>query len=97
MKSKFSIKRFFMNLHILKLKPLSRVFFTALLIPLVLVPSVSYADERAIKLLNKMNLALHQLTYKGTLVLIQGNNVSSLMIDHSVVNGVQSERVVRMT
>ncbi len=96
MKSTFSIKHPFVNLHILKLKPLSRGFFMALLFPLVLAPSVSYADESAIKLLNKMNQALHQLTYKGTLVLVQGNNVSSLMIDHSVVNGVQSERVVRL-
>ena len=96
MKSTFSIKSPFVNLHILKLKPLSRGFFMALLFPLVLAPSVSYADESAIKLLNKMNQALHQLTYKGTLVLVQGNNVSSLMIDHSVVNGVQSERVVRL-
>ncbi len=96
MKSTFSIKHPFANLHILKLKPLSRGFFMALLFPLVLAPSVSYADESAIKLLNKMNQALHQLTYKGTLVLVQGNNVSSLMIDHSVVNGVQSERVVRL-
>lgn len=68
----------------------------ALLFSLVLSPSVSYADESAIKLLNRMNQALHELTYKGTLVLVQGNNVSSLMIDHSVVNGVQLERVVRM-
>ena len=43
-----------------------------------------------------MNQALHQLNYTGTLVLIQGNNVSSLQIDHAVVNGVQSERVVRL-
>ena len=96
MKSTFSIKQPFANLHILKLKPLRRGFFMALLFPLVLAPSVSYADESAIKLLNKMNQALHQLTYKGTLVLVQGNNVSSLMIDHSVVNGVQLERVVRL-
>lgn len=80
MKSKLSIKR----------------FFTALLVTVVLAPSVSYAEESAIELLNKMNQALHQLTYKGTLVLVQGNNVTSLLIDHSVVNGVQSERVVRL-
>jgi len=84
------------NSHILKFKSLNKGFFTALLFPLVLAPSISYADESAIELLNKMNQALHQLTYKGTLVLVQGNNVSSLMIDHSVVNGVQSERVVRL-
>ena len=61
-----------------------------------LSPSTCFADESAIQLLNRMNQALHQLSYKGTLVLVQGNNVSSLLIDHTVVNGVQSERVVRL-
>ena len=74
----------------------NRALITLLLLPLLSAPSISYADESAIKLLNKMNQALHELTYKGTLVLIQGNNVSTLMVDHSVVNGVQSERVVRL-
>jgi len=75
---------------------MNKLSFASLLISLAFVPVITYADEGAIKLLNKMNQALHQLTYKGTLVLVQGNNVSSLMIDHSVVNGVRSERVVRL-
>lgn len=59
-------------------------------------PSICIAEENAIKLLNKMIQALPQLTYKGDLVLIQGNKVTTLMVDHSVVNGVQSERVVQL-
>lgn len=83
-------------MKVLKLKFNMKFLFAALLISLSFSPIISNADDGAIKLLNKMNQALHQLTYKGTLVLVQGNNVSSLMIDHSVVNGVQSERVVRL-
>ena len=96
MKSMFSIILTFGNSNFLKLKSLKGVFCKALVISFVLVPSFSFADEGAINLLNKMNQALHQLTYKGTLVLVQGNNVSSLLVDHSVVNGVESERVVRL-
>ena len=95
---KFGIytKRSLVNFHKLKLKFLSNGFIAALSLSFVLIPNVSQADDTAIKLLNKMNQALHELTYKGTLVLVQGNNVSSLMVDHSVVNGIQSERVVRL-
>lgn len=67
-----------------------------LLLSLMVTPSLSFADESAIKLLNRMNQALHQLTYKGHLVLVQGNNVSTLLVDHSVLNGVRSERVMRL-
>jgi len=66
------------------------------LIPIFSIPTLASADNAAVALLNRMNQALHQLNYTGTLVLIQGNNVSSLQIDHAVVNGVQSERVVRL-
>ena len=60
------------------------------------MPTLASADNAAVALLNRMNQALHQLNYTGTLVLIQGNNVSSLQVDHTVVNGVQNERVVRL-
>lgn len=53
-------------------------------------------DETAIELLNRMNHALHTLNYNGTLAYLRGNSLSSLRIEHSVVNGVQSERVVRL-
>ena len=66
------------------------------LISVLAQPTLALAENAAITLLNRMNQALHQLNYTGTLVLIQGNNVSSLQIDHAVVNGVQSERVVRL-
>ena len=94
--SMFSNKNLTRKSKLLNLLTFKRTSLAALFLPLVLVPSVSQADDGAIKLLNKMNQALHQLTYKGTLVLVQGNNVSSLLIDHSVVNGVESERVVRL-
>ncbi len=83
-----------LNVNASKFK--NRGLLVLLVLPLLSAPSISFADENAIKLLNRMNQALHELTYKGTLVLIQGKNVSTLMIDHSVVNGVQSERVVRL-
>ena len=84
----------FLNFNQFEIKKwvLSTLFF----LPLLSAPTISYADESAIKLLNKMNQALHELNYTGTLVLIQGNNVSTLMVEHAVVNGVQSERVIRL-
>ena len=96
MKFECSIKYLLMNIDSLKLKLVNRLFVTITFLLLVFSPSISHADENAIKLLNRMNQALHELTYKGTLVLVQGNNVSSLMVEHSVVNGVQSERVIRL-
>jgi len=65
---------------------ISSAFFT---------PSV-YADEKAIDLLNRMNRAVHMLNYSGTLAYLKGNTLSSLHISHTVVNGVESERVVRL-
>ena len=68
-----------------------------LVIALALVtPTVVAADEAAMALLNRMNEALHQLTYKGTLAYLRGNELSTLMIDHRLANGVESERVVRL-
>ena len=67
----------------------------ALLSSVLLTPSV-YADDKAIDLLNRMNHAVHKLNYSGTLAYLKGNTLSSLHIDHTVVNGVESERVVRL-
>ncbi|KAG1694674.1 Sigma factor AlgU regulatory protein MucB [Nymphon striatum] len=61
-----------------------------------LIPATVFADNAAVDLLNKMNKALHELNYKGTLAYLQGNTLSTLHIDHSVVNGVEGERVVRL-
>ncbi|MEB8433904.1 MucB/RseB C-terminal domain-containing protein [Cocleimonas sp. KMM 6892] len=66
-----------------------------LLIPMLL-PVTTFADKAAVDLLNKMNQALHELNYTGTLAYLQGNSLSTLHIDHSVVNGVEGERVVRL-
>ncbi len=54
------------------------------------------ADEKAIDLLNRMNHAVHKLNYSGALVYLKGNTLSSLHINHTVINGVESERVVRL-
>lgn len=67
-----------------------------LLLPIVLVPKVSFAEEGAIDLLNRMNQALHQLNYKGTLAYLRGDSLSTLQIEHNVVNGKEIERVVRL-
>jgi len=66
------------------------------LISTVMVSHSAYAGEEAIDLLNRMNQAVHKLNYSGTLAYLKGNSLSSLHIDHTVVNGVESERVVRL-
>ncbi len=74
-----------------------------LLSPLVLAgslltPTVVQAQtgNEAMALLNRMRLALHQLNYSGTLVYRRDDSLSTLRIEHSVVNGVERERVVRL-
>ncbi len=62
---------------------------------LLLTPAV-FADEAAVELLNRMNRALHELNYNGTLAYLKGDTLSSLHIEHSVRNGVKTERVVRL-
>ncbi len=62
---------------------------------LTVMPTV-YADIEAVELLNRMNKALHELNYKGTLAYLKGGTLSSLHIEHSVANGVKTERVVRL-
>ncbi len=96
MKTGFLKQLLQLDLNCMNKKYKNRALSALLFFPLISVSGISHADESAIKLLNKMNQALHELSYNGTLVLIQGNNVSTLMVEHSVVNGVQSERVVRL-
>lgn len=74
------------------IKPLSG----CVLLPILLASSVAVADDEAVELLNRMNHALHQLNYKGDLAYLRGDSLSTLQIEHSVVNGVESERVVRL-
>jgi negative regulator of sigma E activity len=76
-------------------KILQKLFVPAIIPMMVLAPSV-YADEEAIELLNRMNHAVHTLSYSGTLAYLKNNTLSSLHINHNVVNGVETERVVRL-
>ena len=62
---------------------------------LLITPAV-YADEAAVELLNRMNRALHELNYNGTLAYLKSDTLSSLHIEHSVSNGIKTERVVRL-
>lgn len=67
-------------------------------IPSMLFAPAVYAEETetAIELLNRMNIAVRKLNYSGTLAYLKGNTLSSLHITHTVINGVASERVVRL-
>jgi len=67
-----------------------------LIVPLLAFPPVVIADEAAIELINRMNRALRELDYKGSLAYLRGDSLSTLQIEHKVVNGVESERVVRL-
>lgn len=66
-----------------------------LFISLCSASSAVIADEAAVSLLNRMNHALHELSYKGTLAYVRGDSLSTLQINHTVVNGVENETVVR--
>ncbi len=77
------------------MKPFTSLLMVPMLVS-VLLPASALADNAAVDLLNKMNRALHELNYKGTLAYLQGNSLSTLHVDHSVVNGVEGERVVRL-
>lgn len=81
--------------------PLNLLFASAFSFALISVSvstPVAYANtgNEAMDLLNRMHHALHKLNYKGTLVYRQDDLLSTLHIDHSVVNGVERERVVRL-
>ncbi len=67
-----------------------------LLVSLLTMTSSVFADEAAITLLNRMNQSLHELSYKGTLAYVRGEVLSTLRIEHTVVNGVENETVVRL-
>jgi len=59
--------------------------------------SPAFSNEvAAISLLNRMNQALHSLSYKGTLVHAKnGSPITTLKITHKVINGVETETVVQ--
>jgi len=75
-----------------RLKPIGGL----LLISLLSIPPIAMADQKAVTLLNSMNNALHKLSYKGTLAYVRGDSLSTLRINHTVVNGVEHETVVRL-
>ncbi len=70
--------------------------FNLLLSSLLFAAPMAHADEAAVELLNRMHHSLHQLNYTGTLAYLRENSLSSLRIEHSVINGVEAERVVRL-
>lgn len=67
-----------------------------LIIPLMTFSPVVLAEEGAIELINRMNRSLRELDYKGSLVYLRGDSLSTLEIEHKVVNGVEFKRVVRL-
>jgi len=75
-----------------RFKPISGL----LLISLLSVTSNAMADQKAVTLLNRMNHALHELSYVGTLAYVRGDSLSTLKINHTVVNGVETETVFRL-
>jgi len=60
------------------------------------ITPLANADDVAITLLNRMNHALHELSYEGILAYVRGDSLSTLKINHTVVNGVKKEIVVRL-
>jgi len=72
------------------------LLFIAISLPSTVFAETNTDTNEAMDLLNRMHQSLHQLNYKGTLVYRRGESMSTLQIDHSVVNGVRRERVVRL-
>ncbi|MCF6194589.1 MAG: hypothetical protein L3J46_09695, partial [Kangiellaceae bacterium] len=66
---------------------LQKLVAPAAIVPLIVFAPSVHADEEAIELLNRMNYAVRQLNYTGTLVYLKNNTLSSLHINHNVVNG----------
>lgn len=54
------------------------------------------ADD-ATALLNQMRSAVHSLNYTGTLVYVQGNDLSTYQITHSVEGGAEKDSVIRLS
>jgi len=84
------------NINSQKTSPLIKIIMGVVVSSSLLLPSLAKSDEVAMALLNKMNQALHQLSYKGTLAYLRGDELSTLHINHTVVGGVETERVVSL-
>ena len=63
----------------------------------ILVWSGAARADEAQDLLTKMRGAVHSLSYAGTLVYAQGNNLSTYQINHTLENGAEKESVIRLT
>ena len=67
----------------------------AVLAGALLLPLSAAADEAA-DLLAKMRTAIHTLSYNGTLVYAQGNELSTYQISHTLEGGAEKESVLRL-
>ena len=51
----------------------------------------AYADD-ALNLFNRMRDAVHSLSYAGSLVYVQGNEMSTYQIKHTIEEGAEKQR-----
>lgn len=64
----------------------------------ILLASVSPAMAKdAAALLSQMRNAVHSLNYTGTLVYLQGNDLSTYQVTHSVEGGAEKDSVIRLS
>ncbi len=66
---------------------------------LILLPVASHAVEarnEAYRWLEKMHTAVQQLNYEGTFVYLHNQHMESMHIIHTVVNGVERERLISL-
>ncbi|MBU0655520.1 MAG: MucB/RseB C-terminal domain-containing protein [Gammaproteobacteria bacterium] len=73
-------------------RPVSTAVFAVLLAS---TPPVMANDAMA--LLSQMRTAVHTLNYAGTLVYVQGNDLSTYQITHSVEGGAEKDSVIRLS
>jgi len=73
-----------------------KLLLSMVMLSYLFLPSIARSDAAAVALLNRMNQALNQLNYKGTLAYLRGDKLSTLHIEHTVIGGVKTERVVRL-
>ena len=63
----------------------------------ILVWSGTASADEAQELLAKMRDSVHSLSYTGTLVYAQGNNLSTYRIQHNMENGTEKESVIQLS
>ncbi|MFM8340702.1 MAG: MucB/RseB C-terminal domain-containing protein [Methylomonas sp.] len=70
-----------------------------ILIALLLTISIAYADNgvaSAQQWLEKMQAAMKNLNYQGTVVFIKNGQLDSMKYQHSLVNGLEQERLISL-